>query len=105
MEYLSLVENTLYEIGEGSKVAHRTAEVLDGVVDAIQKIAETSKVLSQASVDQAYAVEQADIGIEKISEVVQANSAAAEESSATSQELSAQATSMHDLVSRVQFKK
>ena len=101
----ALVGNTLFEIEEGSKVAHRTAEVLDGVVDAIQKIAETSKILSQASVDQAYAVEQADIGIEKISEVVQSNSAAAQESSATSQELSAQATSMHDLVSRFQLKK
>ncbi len=101
----ALVENTLFEIEEGSKVAHRTADVLDGVVDAIQKIAETSKVLSQASEDQAYAVEQADIGIGRISEVVQSNSAAAQESSATSQELSAQATSMHDLVSRFQLKK
>ena len=101
----ALVENTLFEIEEGSKVAYSTAEVLDGVVDAIQKIAETSKVLSQASEDQAYAVEQADIGIGRISEVVQSNSAAAQESSATSQELSAQATSMHDLVSRFQLKK
>ena len=98
-----LVANTLYEIEEGSKIAYRTADVLDGVVDAIQKIADTSKRLSQDSVDQAYAVEQADIGIEKISEVVQSNSAAAQESSATSQELSAQAMSMHDLVSRFQL--
>ena len=95
-----LVTNTLLEIEQGSKIAYRTADVLDGVVDAIQKIADTSKRLSQDSVDQAYAVEQADIGIERISEVVQSNSAAAQESSATSQELSAQAMSMHDLVSR-----
>ena len=100
-----LVSNTLFEIEEGSKIAYKTAEVLDGVVDAIQKIADTSKKLSQDSVDQAYAVEQADIGIERISEVVQSNSAAAEESSATSQELSAQAMSMHDLVSRFQLLK
>ena len=98
-----LVSNTLFEIEEGSKIAYRTADVLDGVVDAIQKIADTSKRLSQDSVDQAYAVEQADIGIERISEVVQSNSAAAQESSATSQELSAQAMSMHDLVSRFQL--
>ena len=98
-----LVSNTLYEIEEGSKIAYRTAEVLDGVVDAIQKIADTSKRLSQDSVDQAYAVEQADMGIERISEVVQSNSAAAQESSATSQELSAQAMSMHELVSRFQL--
>ena len=98
-----LVTNTLMEIEEGSKIAYRTADVLDGVVDAIQKIADTSKRLSEDSVDQAYAVEQADIGIERISEVVQSNSAAAQESSATSQELSAQAMSMHDLVSRFQL--
>ena len=95
-----LVSNTLYEIEEGSKIAFRTADVLDGVVNAIQQIAQTNNVLSENSKDQAYAVEQADIGIGRISEVVQSNSAAAEESSATSQELSAQAMSMHELVSR-----
>ena len=95
-----LVSNTLFEIEQGSKIAFRTAEVLDGVVNAIQQIAQTNNVLSENSKDQAYAVEQADIGIGRISEVVQSNSAAAEESSATSQELSAQAMSMHELVSR-----
>ena len=95
-----LVSNTLFEIEQGSKIAFKTADVLDGVVNAIQKIAETNNVLADNSKEQAYAVEQADIGIERISEVVQSNSAAAEESSATSQELSAQAMSMHELVSR-----
>lgn len=95
-----LVSNTLYEIEQGSKIAFKTADVLDGVVNAIQQIAQTNNVLSENSKDQAYAVEQADIGIGRISEVVQSNSAAAEESSATSQELSAQAMSMHELVSR-----
>ena len=98
-----LVSNTLYEIEQGSKIAFKTADVLDGVVNAIQQIAETNNVLAENSKDQAYAVEQADIGIGRISEVVQSNSAAAEESSATSQELSAQAMSMHDLVSRFQL--
>ena len=98
-----LVSNTLYEIEQGSKIAFKTADVLDGVVNAIQKIAETNNLLSENSKEQAYAVEQADIGITRISEVVQSNSAAAEESSATSQELSAQAMSMHDLVSRFQL--
>ena len=99
-----LVSNTLYEIEEGSKIAYRTADVLDGVVDAIQKIAESSKALSENSQIQADAVEQADMGIARISEVVQSNSAAAEESSATSEELSAQATTMHELVSRFQLR-
>ena len=99
-----LVSNTLYEIESGSKIAYRTADVLDGVVEAIQKIAETNKKLSENSQTQADAVEQADMGVARISEVVQSNSAAAQEASATSEELSAQATTMHELLSRFQLK-
>lgn len=99
-----LVNNTLYEIGEGSKIAYKTADVLTGVVNAIQQIAETSKTLSENSQVQAESVEQADLGIARISEIVQSNSAAAEESFATSEELSAQAMTMHELVSGFKLK-
>ncbi|MBR5127407.1 MAG: MCP four helix bundle domain-containing protein [Roseburia sp.] len=101
----ALVGDTLKEIEEGSKVAYRTADVLEGVVNAVQKIAVTSKELREDSEQQAIAMEQADAGIERISEVVQSNSAAAQESSATSEELSASATTMHELVARFQLKK
>ena len=101
----SLVENTLHEIGEGSKVAYRTSEVLEGVVGEIQKIAESAKDISDNTNEQAKAMAQADAGINRISEVVQSNSAAAEESSATSEELSAQAMTMHDLVGRFTLRK
>ena len=60
--------------------------------------------MSENSQEQAESVEQAVQGIARISEVVQSNSAAAEESSATSQELLAQAVSMHDLVARFELK-
>ena len=49
---------------------------------------------------QAQAMEQAEVGVNQISEVVQSNSASAEESSATSEELSAQAFSLNDLVGK-----
>ena len=99
-----LVNNTLREIEEGSRVANRTADVLYGVVDSIQKIAESAKTLSENTQIQAEAVEQADQSIARISEVVQSNSAAAEESYATSEELSAQAATMHNLVAQFQLK-
>ena len=100
-----LVNNTLREIEEGSRVANKTADVLYGVVDSIQKIAVSAKTLSENTQIQAEAVEQADQGIARISEVVQSNSAAAEESYATSEELSAQATTMHNLVAQFTLKK
>jgi len=100
----ALVANTLHEIEEGSKVATRTSEVLDEVVDSIKGIAEQSRMLSESAVTQAEAMEQADAGIARISEVVQSNSAASEESSATSEELSAQAMNMNELVSKFQLR-
>ena len=96
----ALVENTLFEISEGSKVAYRTSEVLEGVVGEIQKIAISAKTISENSESQAMAMAHANEGIARISGVVQNNSAAAQESFATSEELSAQSTYMHDLVSR-----
>ena len=42
-------------------------------------------------------MEQAEIGVNQISEVVQSNSAAAEETSATGEELSAQAETVKGL--------
>lgn len=100
-----LVNSTLREIEEGNRVANRTADVLYGVVDSIQKIALSAKTLSENTQIQAEAVEQADQGIARISEVVQSNSAAAEESYATSEELSAQAATMHSLVAQFQLKR
>ena len=86
------------------KVATRTSEVLDEVVESIKGIAEQSRMLSESAVTQAEAMEQADAGITRISEVVQSNSAASEESSATSEELSAQAMNMNELVSKFQLR-
>ena len=45
-------------------------------------------------------MDQAEQGVNQISEVVQANSATAQESSATSEELSAQAVSLDELISK-----
>ena len=100
----ALVANTLFEIEEGNKVATRTSDVLDEVVESITGIAEQSKLLSEMSIQQAQSMEQANMGIARISEVVQSNSAASEESSATSEELSAQAMNMNELVSRFQLR-
>lgn len=101
----SLIEGSIREINIGNEAAEKTASVLQQVVEAIHAIAKTSKELSEASVHQAESMEQADAGIVRISEVVQSNSAAAEESSATSQELSAQALNMDELVGQFQLKK
>ncbi len=99
-----LIEGSINEINSGSQAAQKTSEVLEGVVNSIQEIADVSKQLSEDIKMQAESVEQADSGIMRISEVVQSNSATAEETSATSEELSAQAINMDELVSKFRLR-
>ena len=60
--------------------------------------------ISEASKDQAYAITQIMTGIDQISDVVQTNSATAEESAAASQELSEQSQHMKMLIGRFKLK-
>ena len=100
-----LIEESVREVEVGNETANRTAEVLEGVVVGIGKIADTSQILSRDTAEQALALEQAADGVARISEIVQSNSATAEESSATSEELSAQSTTMRELVGRFELRK
>lgn len=98
-----LIEGALKEIDEGNTASKNAEETLKIVIDGIESIAETSKQLSEDSKMQAEAMEQAELGVNQISEVVQSNSAAAaaaEETSATSEELSAQADTLKGLIGK-----
>lgn len=97
-----LIEGSMREVEIGSDAATRTADVLGKVVEDIHAIAQSAKDLSVTIGQQAESMEQAEAGVNRISEIVEANSATAEETSATSEELSAQASTMDDLVG--QFK-
>ncbi len=96
----SLIEGSLEEIEKGNQAAEAAAGSLEQIVTGVKEIAADAKRLSEESTAQAQAMEQAETGVNQISEVVQSNSAAAEESSATSEELSAQAEALNALVEK-----
>ena len=93
-----LIEGSVREVEQGNQAAERASDAIQGVVDGIKQIADFSKGLKTMVEDQAEAMRQAEIGINKISEVVQTNAATAEEASATSQELSSQSIVLDDLI-------
>ncbi len=93
-----LIESSLKEVAEGNHAAQRASSAIGSVVEGIQQIAEFSKGLKVMVEDQTEAMRQVETGINQISEVVQSNAATAEEASATSEELSAQATILDELV-------
>ena len=96
----SLIEGSLQEIKNGNQAAEIAAESLEQIVAGVKEIATDARRLSEESAAQAQAMQQAELGVNQISEVVQSNSAAAEESSATSEELSAQAYALNDMVEK-----
>ncbi len=95
-----LIEGSLKEISDGNSSAERAANAIESVVEGIKQIADFSKSLKVMVGDQTEAMRQAEIGVNQISEVVQSNAATAQEASATSEELSAQATMLDELVGR-----
>lgn len=101
----TLIEDTMLEIDNGSKVADRAVASIEVVVDGIRKIAASSKEMSVASKNQAKVMKEAEEGINQISDVIQTNAAVAEESSATSQELSAQAALLDGLIAKFDLPK
>ncbi len=96
----ALIEGTMREVENGNKVAERAVASLETVVEGIRKIADSSKELSVLSSNQASTMHEAELGVDQISDVIQTNAAVAEESSATSQELSAQAVSLDELIAK-----
>lgn len=72
-----LIEGSIHDVEEGNKAVALVSETLDEVIKGINDIADTSKSLSENSQSQATAMEQAEQGVNQISEVVQSNSAMA----------------------------
>ncbi len=99
----ALIEGTMREVENGNKVAARAVESLAIVVEGIRKVADSSKELSTISSNQMATMKEAELGVDQISDVIQTNAAVAEESSATSQELSAQAVSLDELIAKFEL--
>lgn len=93
-----LISNSTDAVHIGMEIAQNTADVLLGVVNSIQTVAEAIDEIATVAGEQSEAVEQVSEGINQIAVVVQTNSATAEEGAAASEELSAEATCLKELV-------
>jgi len=67
-------------------------------------LASSTKEISDLSDTQADAMKQLELGVEQIADVIQNNSASAEQTSATSEELSAQSANLEELVGQFKLK-
>ncbi len=92
-------------VENGTKIADETAKSLLNSVENVKIVSNSVGQISRASSQQAGSIEQITLGIDQISNVVQTNSATAEESAAASEELSGQAQVMKELVGKFKLRK
>lgn len=93
-----LIANSTDAVHIGTEIAQNTADVLHDVVTSIQSVVQAIDHIAIVSNEQSESVEQVSEGINQIATVVQNNSATAEESAAASEQLSAEAACMKELV-------
>ena len=98
-----LVDKNTEAVNVGMDTVHTTAESLQTSVEKAQEVNQMMDEISEVSVQQADAIMQVRRSMDLISDIVQGNSASSEESAAASEELSAQAQMLKELVEQFEI--
>jgi methyl-accepting chemotaxis protein len=100
----SLIENSVSKAELGVRIAGWTSESLGEIVDGVVKSSGIIDKIASDTSRQSVVVEQIDANIGQITQVVQMNTATAEESAAASEELSGQSELLNNLINRFAIK-
>ncbi len=95
-----LIARSTSTMNDGTRIACKTAEILQDVQEKARKVDESIIRIAQASNDQDVAIDQVKQGLIQVSSIVQTNAATAEQNSATSEQMSTQAVSLREEVKR-----
>ncbi|HEX3078498.1 MAG TPA: HAMP domain-containing methyl-accepting chemotaxis protein [Lachnospiraceae bacterium] len=98
------IQSSLEAVQNGSNLVDETAAALNESVEKARELVSNIDQISIVSAKQASALEQVTHGVNHISLIIEQNSAMSQESAAASEELTAQAEAMRDLVGEFQLK-
>ncbi len=101
----ALIEKSMNTVEKGTRIAEATATSLAEIDENARSVNELVTLISEATSSQATAVLQINQGMGIMSDMVQNNSATVEESAASSEELSSQATTLKELITRFRLKR
>ena len=103
-ETAELLESNEELVNKANSIAGHTADALNEIVDGITKAADLVGEIASASMEQAQGVSQIGQGLTQLETTTQQNTANAEQTASISEELSAQARKLHQILEQFQLK-
>ncbi|HNS22233.1 MAG TPA: methyl-accepting chemotaxis protein [Sedimentisphaerales bacterium] len=94
----NMIQESVKNSNNGVGIAGEVTKVLDEIVRNVSKTTNLVSEIAAASQEQAQGIDQVNTAIAQMDKVTQQNAANAEESASASEQLTAQASSMNDLV-------
>jgi methyl-accepting chemotaxis protein len=103
-ETANLIEGSAQSVSEGNAIVVKVNESMQSVGTVAAKNAKSLNTINAASKQQNISMAEITAGIGQLSNVVQSNSATAEETAASSQEMSAQANVLNNVIAQFKLK-
>ena len=99
-----MIQNSIEKAELGVRIAHETNASLTDIVTGINESSKMISDIAKQSDEQASGITQVNVGIDHVAQVVQQNSATAQESAAASEEMSSQSSMLQELISQFRLK-
>jgi len=99
-----MIQNSMEKAALGSRIAGETAASLTEIVTGINESTRLVAEIVRASDEQSMGIMQINTGIDQVAQVVQHNSATAEQSAAAAEEMSGQSSLLQQLITQFRLK-
>lgn len=103
-ETAELIENSNKEIQEGVKNSEETADAFTAIVENITKTADIVSEIASASKEQAQGIAQTNQGLSQVDSVTQNNTANAEQTASSAQQMASLSIILRDLLDHFKLK-
>ena len=100
----SMIQNSFEKAKLGAKIAGETASSLADIVAGIGKSNDLIQGIAQSSAEQSSSISNVNVSIDEVAQVVQHNSATAQESAAASEQMSSQSSVLEDMLTHFKLK-
>ncbi len=98
-EIKELIQDSVGKVKVGSELVEKSGETLNEIVSGVKKVGDMIAEIAAASLQQTAGIGQVNSALSNMDDITQRNAALAEEASANSENLSAQAQTMSEQVS------